>query len=403
MSADASVSATPSERLAALDHLDPVAGELVGRLLTRAPEGLAAAYLPESGGFAQTVRGHVGEFGLTLHREGSNVRYAAMVALGLAHLPLHVQRDALEGRTAGEVASLATRHALRGDSGSMALAAWADAEVNGHFAESLFLMLGRMATSPAPLATVDTAWLVIAGIAAARLGDTETVVEHGCRRLLAQQGAGGIFPHVVAPGRHPSWRSHVGSFADQVYPVQALARAALHTGEEGLLAAANRTADRLCANQGTAGQWWWHYDVRDGSVVERYPVYSAHQHAMAPMALLDLFEAGGHDHREHLAAGVRWLAEHPEVPEDLVCGRFGLVWRKVGRREPGKAARVVATTATSLRPGVHVPGLDRALPPIRVDHECRPYELAWLLHAWLSTPLAVRDTPRPPALRIAGS
>jgi len=74
------------------------------------------------------------------------------------------------------------------------------------------------------------------------------------------------------------------------------------------------------------------------------------------------------------------------VVEELVSPRFGLVWRKVGRREPPKAARAVHAATTSVRPGLHLPGLDRALPPVKVDHECRPYELGWLLYAWLDAP-----------------
>ena len=31
-----------------------------------------------------------------------------------------------------------------------------------------------------------------------------------------------------------------------------------------------------------------------------------------------------------------------------------------------------------------VAALDRVYPPGVVDHECRPYELGWLLYTWLS-------------------
>ena len=67
-------------------------------------------------------------------------------------------------------------------------------------------------------------------------------------------------------------------------------------------------------------------------MVEAFPVYSVHQHAMAPMVLLDLLEAGGNDHRAEVAAGLAWLDEHPEVSEELISDEAGLVWRKVGRR-----------------------------------------------------------------------
>jgi hypothetical protein len=120
-------------------------------------------------------------------------------------------------------------------------------------------------------------------------------------------------------------------------------------------------------------------------VVERYPVYSVHQHAMAPMVLLDLWEAGGADHRRAVARGLEWLRTHPETLDELVSERHGLVWRKVGRREPRKTARAAGALTTSMRPGLRLPGLDRLLPPGPIDHECRPYELGWLLYAWLPT------------------
>ena len=100
-------------------------------------------------------------------------------------------------------------------------------------------------------------------------------------------------------------------------------------------------------------------------MVERFPVYSVHQHAMAPMVLLDLLEAGGTDHRDAVERGISWLRTHPEVVEELVAERWGLVWRKVGRREPAKAARAINALTTAVRPGLRVPGLDRLMPARR--------------------------------------
>ncbi len=134
--------------------------------------------------------------------------------------------------------------------------------------------------------------------------------------------------------------------------------------------------------QGKQGQWWWHYDTRNGEVVEGFPVYSVHQHAMAPMALLELVEAGGHDHRDSIALGVSWLRSHPEVIDELVAENLGVVWRKVGRQEPKKAVRAIAAAATAVKPGTRIPAVDLLFPPNRIDHECRPYELGWLLYAW---------------------
>ena len=167
-------------------------------------------------------------------------------------------------------------------------------------------------------------------------------------------------------------------------------------GISQLWRAAEACAARICKLQGIAGQWWWHYDTRNGSIVEGYPVYSVHQHAMAPMALLDLREAGGADHSDAVARGLGWLEEHPEVSVPLVSHENNVIWRKAARREPKKAVRAISAMTTALRPGLLLPGLDAIFPPCEVDYECRPYELGWLLYAWLSggALTKLRDRPR---------
>jgi len=370
-----------SERWA---DVDGRAVNVVRRLLELAPRGLAAAYLPESCDFAQTVRGVTDPAGVRLQVEGRNARYGAMAALGLDRLPEAEQQDVLAGRTAREVARSAAELAWEGtDPGAIAIAAWAEAEVNDTYADKLFGRMAELLKTGVALPAVDTAWMLTAAVAAASLADTDEVLDAAAARLLRHRGPQGIYPHLLPASAGPRWRAHVGSFADQVYPLQALARASRLRGEKDWLAAADATAARLVELQGAAGQWWWHYDHRDGSVVESYPVYSVHQHAMAPMVLGDLAEAGGTDHVEAVGRGVCWLENHPEVVEELIAPRWGLVWRKVGRREPPKAARAVQAVASSAHTGARVPGLDALLPAGVVDHECRPYELGWLLYAWL--------------------
>ena len=329
---------------------------------------------------AQTLRGVPDG----VRAEGENHRYAAIAALGLARCTDEEQRAVLAGRTAGDLAA-ATVAAVSGstDPGAVALAAWAAAEVNGTCAADLFDRLDVVLSSRAPLPTVDAAWIVTASIAAAEHGDTETVMKQAVDLLTEHRGEHSTFPHVLPASGSPRWRSHVGSFADQVYPVQALARAAAATGRPDLLDMADRTAANLCRQQGPAGQWWWHYDTRTGDVVERYPVYSVHQHAMAPMVLMDLYDAGGADHRDAVARGVSWIFDRPEVDDELLDADRGVIWRKVGRRERWKAARAANSVVSAADSRRRAPGLDRLLPPTRIDHECRPYELGWLLYAWL--------------------
>ena len=293
------------------------------------------------------------------------------------------------------------------DPGALALALWAAAElpageVAGSLATSRHAALRQMLTtldSNVPVPTVDLAWSLTALLAAARQaqawsawGGEEAFPAESVRaaqtdvvhRLLTVQGVRGLFPHFVPADSINRMRSHVGCFADQVYPIQALARYSAASGDRRALDAAALCAERIVQLQGGGGQWWWHYDSRTGDVVEGYPVYSVHQHAMAPMALFDLREAGGPDLRQGIVSGLRWLLDPPEMPARLVDEQLDVVWRKIGRREPSKLVRRVRSVTTAIRPGFRLSSLDGLFPPSVVDKECRPYELGWLLYAWRS-------------------
>ncbi|MGO4706468.1 WecB/TagA/CpsF family glycosyltransferase [Microvirga sp. 2MCAF38] len=378
--------ATRDIHLDRLDALEDVAGELreqTERLIALAKRGLPQMYA--SGGFVHTVRLAQTGTGSSVRPEGENLRYAAMVALGSAFVDDADQRKILGGRTAAEFArSILKRADESSDTGAIALTAWAAAEVADFHAADLFERLHVLLATDGPISTVECAWVVSAALAAAHLADTDELSVMAANRLRKAQSSSGLFPHMIPAQASGLFRAHVGCFADQVYPIQALARFSVAFDDAGALAAADACAARICALQGPAGQWWWHYDTRNGGIVEGYPVYSVHQHAMAPMALLDLREAGGGDYRDAIAQGLRWLVEHPEVADDLVCEEHSVVWRKAARREPPKAARSISAVTTSLNPGLHMPGLDAIFPPNRIDYECRPYEFGWLLYAWLA-------------------
>ena len=351
--------------------------------------GLPASFITDTLEFSQTIRESETSPTGALSREGRNLRYAAIVALGLATVAPETQRSVLQGRTARDLVLAAVgRASTSRDPGAIALVAWAAAEVNGVPDRGLLERISHILGSGDPVPTVETAWMLTAAVASLTIDHTTPSAADIARisreRLLASQGQDGIFPHALPPTALGRLRAHVGCFADQVYPIQALARLAAFTTDPEALAAANLAADRICELQGDAGQWWWHYDARDGSVVERYPVYSVHQHAMAPMALLDLVTSGGADHTDAIYLGLDWLRTHPEVDDELVSEEHSLIWRKAGRREPAKAARKIAAVTTSIRAGWHLPGIDTVFPANRIDRECRPYELGWLLYAWRS-------------------
>jgi hypothetical protein len=350
-------------------------------------------FRPDQQEFVQTVRRDPAAAG-GLRQEGRNLRYGAIVSLGAAWLTVDRQRKILAGGTASDLAGVLAQRALAAvDLGGAALAGWAAAEVRREAPDALFDRLVREVKRSGAQPTVDYAWTLTALLAAQEFGHFETSAEQAAERLLGAQADNGIFPHALPAETLGRYRGHVGCYADQVYPIQALARYYVATGEPRARDAADRCAAQIVRQQGAAGQWWWHYDVRTGDVVEGYPVYSVHQHAMGPMALFDLYEAGGSRHGDAIAHGLSWLWRHPETTDELLDDRTGAIWRKVGRREPRKAVRSIRSVATSLRSGMRIAPLDRLFPAGPVDHECRPYELGWLLYAWSAAGVAAGARP----------
>jgi hypothetical protein len=379
----AGLEAHQHDRLALLARHTPPARALVNRVLAVAKHGLPKMYNGEV--FVHTLRALKTANGWTEQPEGISLRYTAMVALGLSHVDQASRTRALGGGTIADLLQHAMPRALHSsDTGSKALVAWASAETVGIYATSLFDALRDHLVSGAPISTVECAWILSAAIAAHGLIDTTELISMARTRLLSARSSSPLFGPMVPASASGSFRSHIGCFADQVYPIQALSRLHAAFADVEALTIAEACAEKICALQGKDGEWWWHYDSRHGTVAEGYPVYSVHQHAMAPMALLELREAGGADFSAAIVTGLQWLEEHPEVIEALIVPEKGVVWRKVARREPSKMARKLAAIGTAISPKFRLPMLDLVFPPVRIDHECRPYEFGLLFYAWLS-------------------
>jgi len=381
-------------RLAALRSEEPPLFALAQRLLAVAESGLPSMLLPGGEAFAFTMTGRQTAGGSwTLDRRGTSTRYAAITALGARFLPEDRQRAVLGGHTAEEFTGLLIESLPAVTNlGDAALISWAAAETGHPKLSDALARVEALDVDGRPQYTVEAAWVLSALAAARDTVDVERRFSTARDRLLrARIGDSPLFPHATGPGLVPWYRTHVACFADQTYPLQALALA--HASDEGAgdpeaLAASEACAARICELQGDGGQWWWHYDARTGGVVEGYPVYSVHQHAMAPTALFDLADAGGTDFGAAIRKGLRWmtdvpeLAERPEKREPLILDELGVTWRKVYRGDPKKAVRAARGLGTRVAPSLRLKSLDRFYRPVSVDRECRPYEFGWMLHAW---------------------
>ena len=374
--------ARTAPRLDRLRELDRGSAELVDRLLGVARTGLPGMQMAE--GTACFTR-RFSASRVVAAPEGWSLRYTAITVLGVRHLDADGQRQMLAGRTVGEVCDvLVDRLPSTNSIGDAALTVWATAVCGHDGLPRALAWLDALDADAGSRYVVDLAWTIAGLVAARSTVDVEQRLDRARSRLLGSLvGTRQLFGHVTGPDLVSRYRAHVGCFADQVYPIQALARLHASADDPEALAVADRCAERICALQGPAGQWWWHYDARTGDVVEGYPVYSVHQHAMAPMALLDLADAGGRVETDAIRRGLSWMVAAPEVDGPLVLDRPGLIVRKVDRGDRRQLVRSVRAVATSVRPGVRVPGLDLLWPPTAVDRECRPYELGWMLDCWL--------------------
>jgi len=350
---------------------------LVARLRALAISGLTRMYRPDERLFVFRVR----RDGQRVVSEGLSRRYTAIALIGLAQeadatvagvLGGHHVHDVC-GRLIGDVPHVENL-------GDVALITWAARAVNYPDRRWAWERLVELVSKSHRDAVVEVAW-TLAALCIDAEAPVDDLRQKVARRLIASfQRKSAMFPHVIGG---TGLRSHVSCFADLVYPIHALARYFMLSGDREALAVAARCGAHVAAQQGSAGQWWWHYDGRTGKIIERYPVYAVHQDAMAPMALFALQEASGTDFTPQIGRGLSWLANAPELRGgSLVDDAAELIWRKVARREPGKLSRAVQAATSRAHSALRVPGLNALFPPRAVDYEDRPYHLGWLLYAW---------------------
>jgi len=354
--------------------------EAVRRLRTLAVCSLARMYLPQEKLFAfrlkRTSRGEL--------TEGISRRYTATALIGLASEDEHIAAEVLGRHSREDVCGRLIADCEKSQElGEIALTTWAARMLQHTHAHKAVDTLRLIDPTKGIYPTVELSWALTALVVN---GSKATDMVHAKRIADVLMGSfkpeSGLFPH--NPSRKSLFllRDHVCCFADLVYPIQALSYYHLATGDSQAAKIACSCAERMCQLQGLQGQWWWHFDVRTGRVLERFPVYSVHQDSMAPMALFALFQATGRDYSESIKKSLRWLTNPPEIPQSLIDMERNVIWRKVTRREPRRLVRGLQATVSRLHPSFRLPGLNMIFPPVSIDYESRPYHMGWILHAW---------------------
>ncbi len=352
----------------------------IEQLIELSIKGLGPMFDPRSGQFcyrlAKTSDG--------LRQEGLSPRYTAMTLLGLCEFekaggespfPISALLDGL----------LENREwpALGGDFG---LLLWLTAV---HSPDKLPPLLNRLMagdffsrhTDLRQGRTMEMAWL-LTGLSYAALSphpglpDLSDLAAKAYKLLVQNQGQGGFFGHLnTSTGGMSKLRGWLGSFADQVYPILALIRFSEAFNQPEALERALACGLGICREQGPLGQWWWHYDSRVGAVASMFQVFSVHQEGMAPMVLFPLAESTGQSFDEAIYRGLQWIGGANELETDMRDFGHNVIWRRI---HPVPEFSMTMDVALShLR--VHRNASHRKMD---ILHECRPYELGWLLYAF---------------------
>ncbi len=354
--------------------------DAVSEMRSMALNALPRMYLPEQRVFAFRLRRQGRKDAL----EGISQRYTAIVLIALASESADANRQVLHAADRNDVYDRLVEQAARTDDpGEVALTLWAGRLLRHTRAPAVLDRLRAIRLDEVPIPTVELAWsltsLVVPGSNCSDEGLANRIAD---RLMQSFEDRSSLFPHYDRVSGSSRLRSHVCCYADLVYPIQALSYYYRATGDQRAIGMARKCAGRMCNLQGPQGQWWWHYDIRTGRVIERFPVYAVHQDAMGPMALFALRDAAGDDFAQAVERGVRWLYEPVEMDSSLIDRAAGVIWRKVARREPRKLSRRLQAAVSALHPSLRLPGVNTVLPPRSVDYESRPYHMGWILHAW---------------------
>jgi hypothetical protein len=349
----------------------------VQSLVGLAVRGLPAMFDPRSQMFCHKLK----KTADGMVQEGISPRYTIMTLMGLHRLeqsgtpsPIDL-KPVLEGllKNTNWVENI-------GDAGLMLwLAAQMAPERLGELAKRLQIQtaLGRFADVPEST-TMSLAWFLTGVSYYSRvLGEDKelsSIARQTYDLLVANQGKFGYFSHQASRGSlKGTLRGHIGSFADQVYPIYGMAQFFKGFGDESALKRARECAVAICQAQGALGQWWWHYNSRNGKVFEEYPVFSVHQQGMGPMTLFALSKVSGENFDPWIYKGIEWIDRRNELSVNMEDNMANVIWRCIGQTKLKRfTGALLGGRQNGQKPGPE--GLS-------VLHECRPYELGWLLYA----------------------
>ena len=324
---------------------------------------------------------------------GRSLRYTCITLIGLtaaarAGFETRLDLDRL-------VRAVTERRREITNPGELGLLLWCLSDYHEELTSAHHEIVSRIPTTAARLGgltSTELGWL-LSGLSRtaqvapghAEIGDKATAVYQALRANYAETSGLFCFGGRAGGPLRRRLRRQLGFFDNQVYGIHGGVDYYRAFGDQGALAMADRCFEQVLRAQGPLGQWAWHYNVRTGAIVDRYPVYSVHQHGMGPMALQAVADATGRSYDDALERSVAWVFGENELRRTMIDPDMGVIWRSIRRRRAhNKLIHVFKLLSLAKLQGagnrlaavVNTPG------QLDVDMECRPYEFGWLLYSF---------------------
>ena len=331
----------------------------------------------------------------------NSLRYSINCLLGLKAAAQHGVSSALVDECDTLVQLFITRHYTRiesyGDLGLL-LVVLADRFEPGP-AEDALRRITTMADNggTAALTLQDASWMLWGAVALARheVADAERVAAIVLRDVRAS-----LFNRDSLLPRHinRAYRRNSVSFGGVTYFLRALYEYADCFGDENAGSLFRAGLSRIQRIQAPCGEWPWLIDARTATPIDRYPVYSVHQDSMSMLFLLPALDLGLAGVRESIERSYSWVLGNNAIATPMIVDkpffRYRSLERRGGLQRPRRYVRSL--------PGLVYLARRHPAPRsgVRINRECRSYEMGWVVFAWSGRPERLAVTPGEPPVQF---
>jgi hypothetical protein len=251
--------------------------------------------------------------------------------------------------------------------------------------EAVSNMAHRIArVDPRTLNMQELAWVLWGLVAAARSG---IAAAQGSSREVVRVMTSDFLERRSFLPHHSlrRYRKDVVSFGSIAYFLRAVHEFAKLTDDEHAEQTFSNVLERVLALQGPAGEWPWLTSARSGRAIDVYPIFRVHQDSMSMLFLLPARRSSSAETvSAAIAQSYAWILGNNEISQPMGMDHPFILFRSIERAE--HAPRIRRYIRSRFHSDASF-GSGR----VRINKECRSYELGWILYAWAGQDTSVID------------